>query len=414
MTSGSTTSTLIGASLLLAMGCAPDEHKLAADKTGDLTYALAERTRPDIAEIEGCGKASLTAEQQRTLPRGPYLQQVSHDSALVLFTTTASGEQIVDVSLPDGTPVASVIAENDESARPAGAWQAVARLEGLEAATLYCYAIRGATGRAGFRTAPRAESTQPVRLLVFGDSGSGGEYQAAVRDQMFTVPFDFIVHTGDIAYDDGSLGQLEGQFFDVYAELTRSFATYVVAGNHDYGTASGAPTREVFALPENAGRPEGLERWYSFDWGNAHVVGLDTERMDAVQAAWLDADLAATDKPWKIVVGHRPPYSSGEHGSNTRFREYFAGPIEKHGVQLVLNGHDHDYERSKPIAGTTYIVTGGGGRNTRPVSTSSFTAFSVDAHHIVQIEIDDAQLLLHAIDGVGREFDSARIELTGG
>jgi 3',5'-cyclic AMP phosphodiesterase CpdA len=228
---------------------------------------------------------------------------------------------------------------------------------------------------------------------------------------MLTVPFDLILHVGDIAYDDGTLGQLESQFFDVYRALIESFPVFPVAGNHDYGTASGAPLRQAFELPEN-GAPDGTESWYSFDWGNVHFVGLDTERIGDQQAAWLDADLAGTDKPWKVVLGHRPPYSSGEHGSSSAFRGQFGPLIEKHHVQLVLAGHDHDYERSQPIAGATYIVTGGGGRGTRPVGSSGFTAFSEDVLHFVQIEIYESELFIHAIDGMGKEFDSARVTLT--
>ena len=122
-----------------------------------------------------------------------------------------------------------------------------------------------------------------------------------------------------------------------------------------------------------------MELYYSFDWGNVHFVGLDTELTGPEQAAWLDADLAATDKPWKIVFGHKPPYSSGEHGSDGAFRNHFVPLIEKHGVQLVLNGHEHDYERTRPIENVTYVVTGGGGRHLRSVGTSGFTAYSGSA-----------------------------------
>jgi hypothetical protein len=227
---------------------------------------------------------------------------------------------------------------------------------------------------------------------------------------MQTVKFDLMLHLGDIAYDDGRLSQFEGQFFDSYAPMLRSFPSFPTSGNHDYRTQSAAPFRQVFMLPENGGT-EGRERWYSFDWGDVHFVALDTERMNATQAEWLDRDLAATEQPWKIVYGHKPPYSSGEHGSNGTFREFFGPVIERHGVQLVLSGHDHHYERTKPIRSVTYIVSGGGGHGTRSVGSSDFTAFSEDVLHFVYGELVGRDLVLHAIDGVGREFDSVRISL---
>jgi 3',5'-cyclic AMP phosphodiesterase CpdA len=257
------------------------------------------------------------------------------------------------------------------------------------------------TERFGMRTAPAATSTKPVKFLAFGDSGGGGADQLQLRDQMQDVPYDLIVHTGDVAYDDGTIGQYEDNVFGIYAQLFSSLPFYPAAGNHDYATLQGAPFRDVFALPDDNG-----EKWYSYDWGRIHFVALDTESDYATQAAWLDADLAATTAPWKIVYMHRPPYSSGNHGSDTTLRARLAPVLEKHGVQLVLAGHDHNYERMKPQNGVAYVVTGGGGKGTYNVGSSSFTAFSDEVIHFVQVEVGTDELVLHAIDANGEQFDS--------
>jgi hypothetical protein len=391
------------------VGCGAEDAKLRASKMGDLTYGLRARGRPDVDQQANCGTGKLTGVGAHALRRMPYLQQVTESSALVLFTA-AKGEGVnVDVSTPYGRALSSVMAVKDESARLGGStWQGLARIQGLAPNTLYCYALRGMTERAGFRTAPNATSAKPVRFIAFGDSGDGSAYQYDVGQQMFTVPFDLVLHTGDLAYDEGTLGQLERGFFQVYGGIARSFPVFPVAGNHDYSTQGAAPFRQAFALPEN-GRPQGLESWYSFDWGSAHFVGLDTERIGLEQATWLERDLAATEQPWKIVFGHRPPFSSGQHGSNSAFREYFVPTIRRHHVALVLSGHDHDYERTQAIDGTTYIVTGGGGESTRAVGSSDFTAFSEETLHFIEVDVDETELLVHAIDGTGVEFDSARI-----
>jgi 3',5'-cyclic AMP phosphodiesterase CpdA len=249
-----------------------------------------------------------------------------------------------------------------------------------------------------------------VRFIVFGDSGTGDAYQRAVAQQMQTVPYDFALHTGDIAYGSGMPNELEEHFFDVYRKLTRSFAVFPITGNHDFKTAGAKPFFDAFDLPKNA--PTGLqERYYSFDWGNVHFVALDTELMNAQQAAWLDADLSANQREWVVAFGHRPPFSSGEHGSSNTFRKVFSRVLEKHRVPLVLSGHEHNYERTRPINGVTYIVTGGGGRETRPVGHSTFTAYAEDVLHFVYIEVRGPELVLHAIDGVGRQFDSVKLSL---
>jgi acid phosphatase type 7 len=395
-----------GCSVLFA--CGGDSEKLSAEKTGDLRHVLKVRQRPDEDQRAQCGDGAVTVPGSKALPRRPYLQQVTASSALIAFRSTAPGVT-VDVARPDGSVVASVEAKEDASApRTDGAWQGVAGIEGLEPSTLYCYSLRGLTQAAGFRTAPAAGSGEVVRFVAFGDSGDGSGGQLAVRDQMLTVPFDLMLHTGDIAYDSGQAGELEQNFFGVHADVIGEFPIYPIAGNHDHATADGLAFRQAFVLSENGG-PQGSERRYSFDWGDVHFVGLDTEKTGPEQAEWLDRDLAATELPWKIVFAQKTPLSSGEHGSDAPFARYFVPVIEKHGVQLVLGGHDHDYQRTRPISGTTYVVTGGGGRNTRSVGASSFTAFSEDVLHFVQAEVGPEHLTLHAIDATGVEFDSARI-----
>jgi 3',5'-cyclic AMP phosphodiesterase CpdA len=299
-----------------------------------------------------------------------------------------------------------VQAEQDP-ADPSGL-QWIARLTELEPGALYCYALDELSEPAGFRTAPSPLANAPVRFVVFGDSGKEGERQAAVRAQLDTVPFDLMLHTGDIVYGDAGLARYERDFFGAYAELLKNVPVFPTIGNHEYQNDRGAPYRQVFALPENGGA-DGAERWYSFDWGDVHFVALDTEQVGDAQSAWLAQDLANNQLPWKVVYLHRPPYSSGYHGSSPAVRKAFSALFEEHGVQVVFAGHDHDYERTRVINGVTYIVTGGGGHSTRSVGRSAFTAFSEDVLHFVYGEVKGDTLLLHAIDATGREFDSARI-----
>src|SRR5690606_31561937 len=94
------------------------------------------------------------------------------------------------------------------------------------------------------------------------------------------------------------------------------------SGNHEYETDDAEPFRDVFVLPENGG-PDGLERWYSYDWGDLHVAVLDTEVDFAAQAEWLREDLEKNELPWTIVLLHRPPYTAGDHGADLEVRETF-------------------------------------------------------------------------------------------
>jgi hypothetical protein len=389
-------------------GCLNQSGFVASTKDGDLSHP-AERGSPAEPLAKACGDGGKL-DGVTSLARQPYLQQVTTKSAMLGWVTTDGGPARVAVTRPDGSAVTTAdAAEEAVITRSAGEHQMWAQLDGLEPDTVYCYALSDSTGAltapTGFRTAPPADTQRTVRFLAFGDSGGGGSDQLTLRDQMETVPFEMIIHTGDIAYDSGTIREFEDNVFGVYANIFKSFSFWPAAGNHEYLTDNAAPFRAVFALPGDSG-----EKWYSYDWGPIHFAALDTEADYATQMTWLDQDLAATTLPWKIVYMHRPPYSSGEHGSDLKLRTLLQPVIEKHGVQLVLAGHDHDYERMIPQYSVSYIVTGGGGRGTRPVGTSGFTAFSAEVIHFIYGEVSPDEMVLHAIDGVGREFDSLVIK----
>jgi acid phosphatase type 7 len=395
--------------LFAALGlaaCDPNSSgNTGATKTGDTSHP-AQRGSPIEALRAACGDGAPT-EAGAVLHRQPYLQQVTATSAQIGWVSVAPDGELVSVSeFPlRSAPVTTPARIEATAVREAGENQMWTQLDSLSAKTVYCYQpsdgaapLNNATG---FRTAPAADDPDPVRFLAFGDSGGGGPDQYALLEQMYQFPFDLMIHTGDVAYDNGTIAQFEDNVFGVYAELFRNLPFYPAAGNHEYGTMQGAPFRDVFSIPAGGG-----EKWYSFDYGRVHFAALDTEEDYATQMAWLDADLAASAAPWKVVFMHRPPYSSGYHGSDLPLRELLAPVVEKHHVQLVLAGHDHSYERVVPQNGVAYVVTGGGGKGTYGIGTSDFTGFSLSVIHFVYAEVGIDEMVLHAVDADGVEFDS--------
>lgn len=392
-------------------GCGLNQSgNISAPKDGDRTHP-AERASPIAQLVDTCG-AGGSMPNVSSITRQPYFQQMTTDSVIVGWLTTNPDGARVELTTPDGAAVSTTAAEEEHTITPSARdHQMWAKLTGLTPDTEYCYAVYDAAGeataRTGFRTAPTADSTKPIRFIALGDSGSGGSDQYALRDQMDTVPFDLMLHVGDIAYDSGTIEQFEEHVFDVYADLFKNIPFFPVAGNHEYETDNAAPYRAVFNLPSYGG-----ENYYSYDYGRVHFAAIDTEQDYASQIAWLDQDLAASKAPWKIVYMHKPVYSSGDHKSDMKLRALLEPVVQKHGVQLVLAGHDHDYERMKPQHGVYYFVTGGGGRGTRPVKASDFTAFSSEVIEFLYGEVLADKMVLHAIDGTGREFDSVEIPMT--
>lgn len=358
-----------------------------------------------------CGTGALTRAGAQALVRVPYLQRLGKSSVDILYKRRSGGtSDVVEITLPDGSPVAQAPTVADPGSL--GGLQRAARVEGLSPDTYYCYSVASLTERAGFRTAPAPDSGTPVRFAVFGDSGDGGIGQAAVRDRLLALPMDLMLHTGDVAYGSGTLEQFEQFFFRPYEALLKSVPIFPIPGNHEYYSQDAAPFIEVFDLPENGG-VAGRERWYSFDYGDVHFVGLDTEQLGTEQVDWLDRDLSDNQRPWTVVYFHRPPFSSGAHGNASDVEQAFVPVFQRHAVPIVFSGHEHNYERTRPIGGVTYVITGGGGKQIRAVGSSDFTVESEAVLHVMEVEVRGRSMAVRAIDVAGATVDAFELTLPG-
>jgi acid phosphatase type 7 len=392
---------------------------LAAPPGGDLSLGPAPRGDVIGRDAAACGAPGPTAVG--ALQRRPYLQLTSDTGTAILWTAPAGVELGVRLWRGDGggdggdggADERRLTERIDPVPAPDGATQWIAQATGLAPGAVYCYELVGGGGRAfgpiGFRTAPAADDrTAVVRAVALGDMGFRTSDQAAVLGQLLQSPAELALLTGDLAYPYGRAEELEDHFFSVYAPLMARLPFFPAAGNHDYMTDDGAPLRAAFALPDHGG-PEGRERWYAFDWGPLRVVVLDTERLVPAQLAWLERELAAPGRPWTLVALHRPPFTSGARGLDLAAHVLLHPVFARHRVPLVLAGHDHHYERSGPIDGVTYVITGGGGRGTYPVGRRSFTVYAAQVAHHVVLEADAGELRLWAVDGTGATFDTLRL-----
>jgi len=275
-----------------------------------------------------------------------------------------------------------------------------------------------------FRTLPDKRTTR-CRFLAFGDSGKGTAAQYSLVPGMVAAQADFVVHTGDVIYPSGEAEEFDDKYFEPYKDLVRNTPVWLSMGNHDIMTENGKPYLDAFHLPGND--RDGSERFYSFTWGQVHFVVLDSNgSISPDELAWLEEDLARTTTLWRIAVFHHPPYSCGLHGSSDYQRDLFAPIFERYGVDLVLNGHDHHYERTYPMraeaivdtnptdyrnpTGVIYVVTGGGAGPRETSTSCDFTAVGIAATHFTQVDIDGPRLALAAVDADGRILDHMTID----
>ena len=367
---------------VLAVANCAGRDALRAEHTGDVSNPPAERQSADAAFIEACGAGVLGELGAARVRRRPFLQQVTSGGATVVWTSSSNTPSWVEVDDGQGATVVAR-AERDASASPVGAEQMVARIEGLRADALHCYSVHDEDGElvgaAGFRTAPHPNAPSAVRFVAFGDSETAASCRARCRSRCAPCPSTWRCCSAT-SPTKTARGHSWKRTSSASTSADAQLPGLSVAGNHDYATEAAAPLREFFGAPENGGA-EGRERWYSFDRGPVHFVGLDTERIGPTQAAWLDADLGATSRPWTVVFAHRPPFSSGYHGNDLAFQLTFLPVLRRHRPALVLGGHDHHYERFAPLDGTRYFVSGGGGRETRDVDWSQRTEFAEPVIH---------------------------------
>jgi hypothetical protein len=345
--------------------------------------------------------AAVTHAQ--TITRGPYLQSPGQTSIIVRWRTDVASDSRVYYGLDFTTAMTQFV----EDAQPTTEHRI--KIEGLNPNTTYYYTIatssaplEGPEEPMHFTTAPDTTGAgTPVRFWTIGDFGHGNEGQQMVRDsyQRFAdanEPADLWLWLGDNVYQDGTDEEYSTKVFDTvygYHDIMKNLPFMPTSGNHDYNSicpwepvtcfqdpnGHDGPYLQLIDIPtegELGGVPSNIKLYYSYDYGDIHFVSLNSEigsvlpnydwlgltnsdpDYSSPMLDWLRADLAATTKKWKVVYWHQCPYSGQNNFTDDSIqryciatREHFNPIVEQYGVDLVLSGHDHNYQRTFLING---------------------------------------------------------------
>lgn len=396
------------------------------------------------------------------LLRGPYLQLGTPNSVIIQWRTDEATDSLVFYGASPATLISVAGSLNPTT-------EHAVQVSGLVPNTKYYYSVGSATERlAGgdqdhsFITHPIAGQAKPTRIWAIGDAGtaSAGVFGSHfVRDAYLalngTNHTDVWLMLGDNAYYDGWDFEYQVAVFETYPMLLRNTILWSTLGNHEtYSMDEDGHFAyyDIFSLPTTAeagGTASGTEKYYSFDYANIHFVCLDSELSTRTRGSpmwnWLEQDLDANTNEWLIAFWHSPPYSKGSHNSDNRddnngnmidMRTNFVSLLEAYGVDLVLCGHSHIYERSYLINGhygfstslqPTMIKDAGSGRpgDTGPyiktdgatgavyiVAGSSGWATSRTGHHPVMFH-DELVLGSMVIDIDGNRMDVKFLRETG-
>ncbi len=331
---------------------------------------------------------------------GPYVIVTGPEQAIVAFRTYSAQKATLEWKTSSGaTGIATASRDGDLCEVTLGKLP-----RGPE--ITYDIKLDGKVATSGsFRISAQDETS--FRFAVFGDTRTNHQVHRALIERVANEKIDFYLHTGDMV-ERGGIADQWITYFQIERPLMAKAPIMPAIGNHDLGNR-GYYTRFFFLDKWVGGRS-----FFYTDWGNVRFVSMDVtiicERR-CRQYRFVQAALAEAAKADKLIVMfmHNPPYSSGEHGSDLQLREVVGELAKRYGVELVITGHDHDYERTKSIAGTTYIVSGSAGAPIRPVHPQAFTDATRTEPHYVLVDVDRNQIALRAVNLRGEVFDSAVI-----
>ena len=327
--------------------------------------------------------AAPAAHAATTILRGPYLQLATPTSIVIRWRTDTTEPSSVRFGLAANQLTLTAKSEGIST-------EHVVQLAKLQPNTRYFYAPITGNDKptkpgaedgppsalvSSFVTPPLPGPAQPTRVWVLGDPGTKTPAQIAVRDAYYkfngTRTTDLWLMLGDNAYADGTDAEYQKAVFEIYPSLLRTAPLWTTLGNHD-GRSANSLTQsgvyyDIFSLPtmgQAGGVPSGTEAYYSFDHANIHFICLDStdspRDAEGAMAQWLRADLAATTRDWIVTFFHHPTYTKGTHDSDkdsdsggrmNDMRANFVPILEAGGVDLILTGHSHNYERSHFIDG---------------------------------------------------------------
>jgi len=319
-------------------------------------------------------KLTAYAAIPTAITRGPYLQKGNSNSVTIKWRTNTSTESIINYGTTLGV-LSSTVSENTLKT------QHELLIPGLTADTKYYYEIADTDGvyvtessDMYMKSSPNVGDQQFVRAWILGDAGTANQDQRDVRDQYYNYvatagvspnQTDMILFLGDNAYNDGTDSEYQAAVFDVYGDMLKKSVAWSTLGNHDGHSATSStqtgPYYDIFSFPtaaECGGTSSGTEAYYSYDYANIHFIVLESHQLynDTTQMAWCLSDIQATTQDWIVAIFHHPPYTKGSHNSDSEtqlvaMRNNFLSILEDNGVDLVLSGHSHSYERSYFING---------------------------------------------------------------
>ena len=367
-------------------------------------------TGPVCSDLDGGMPVPLDTDT--VFVKGPYLMYTSATSVAVMWETTGAAASTVEYGLTETLGDSATGTEKGPADGDTGAVHEVT-VAGLTPGAVYFYRAGDAAAWSGvhqFRTAPPLGT--PFRFTAISDTQSHPEIHARLIAPMGAWGSAFVLHAGDEIGDGTSAAAWQTEFYDVIRPLAHRAPYFIGVGNHE----KDSPLYYRFVS-----YPTTQESYYTFTWGDVFFIAIDSIKyifgtLDP-QHEWIGVQLrtaAAKGAKWRVAVFHEPDYSESwgncTYDGNPAIRSALVPMLEKGGVNLIINGHTHEYERGL-LNGVYHVITGGGGGDLETDWCIDFPHITVRraVHNFLALEAGCDALTMKAIDIDGNEFDSISI-----
>jgi len=375
-----------------------------------------------LAITGSCAKGPLPGIFQRqsmAITKGPVLLAVYEGRAALMWETGTEGpcKLYYGKDRKLDKYVESIPETNQASEETDGKLAFIHKvwLEDLQSGRTYDYRVTGPGFQDEiytFRTVPA--NTDKVSFIVYGDSRTRPSVHRRLVEQMKKRKVDFVVHCGDLVSKGNKYEQWGPQFFEPLKGLAETVPVYIAKGNHE---GDGGNFEKLLI-------PKGQTNNFGFDYGPVHYSCADNVTdgsKDEVLLESILADARASDAKWKFVSYHVPSVNSGGHWSAWGYPDVLGG-LAGAGVDFVLAGHSHMYERFSPVAPpdgsggnyVTYITSGGGGVLMHSIKPNDYHAVTKKKHHFCLFNIDGNKLTMDTIGIDGRVIDHLELTKTAG
>jgi len=281
----------------------------------------------------------------------------------------------------------------------------------------------------------RPAKGQPFRAVLFGDSGNGANPALrAIAAQAEAQNPDVFIHLGDIAYEYGRSVEYRANFYPIYRFL-RTRTSISIPGNHDIDPDDCGSFSDAYAWYRYWCQPKnGPGNNFSFEMGDVKWIMLDSNDRDRLRSLgdWLESDLKKTTTKWRIAAIHHPPFSSGSHHAAEQQSRWLCETFQRHNVDLVISGHDHNYQRTHPLfftnpkaglghrvegtleihpKGIPYLISGAAGATLIDGSDNPqpYSNIIRNIHSLSVLDVTANELNFRQLDADGREIDRLRL-----